>query len=320
MQLSHEIITASPASIHDNGDHLFWSAKPANALTDSIREFGQTTPLLVQETDNGLELIAGHARLAVLREMGQPALVRLVLDADATDKGLLYFTDNSLRPMDDAMRLAALRYFRPLMDEKTLRSDIMQRLGIKPKSKDAKLFLIWLDMPKNWQDHLAAGHVPLAAGAVLARMDETDRAVVEPIFAGFSWSRSNAVNMLTWLFETAKMTDAPMIDVIESVGVKDIMSQGLSPKDTIARLTTAAKLTRYPEISRLQNTFTKAASEITAGTKWRLNQPNNFETGGAELTIQVKDAALLSKAVQDLETMATLSPWQELWKLGGKND
>ncbi|MDC0336520.1 hypothetical protein OAN24_06485, partial [Pseudodesulfovibrio sp.] len=203
---------------------------------------------------------------------------------------------------------------------KKLRSDIMPLLGTKPKSKDAKLFLIWLDLPDNWQAHLYSGTIPLAAGTILARMDEADRAAVEPLFSAFSWSRSNAVNILTWLFETAKMTSTTVADAMTKADLNTIMNQGLSPKDTIARLTTAAKATRYPELSSLQNTFSKAATEITAGTRWRMTQPNNFETGGAELTIQIKDASQLAKAAEDLEAMASLSPWQELWKLGATND
>ena len=320
MQLSKEILTASADSIIDTGSHLFWSGTPNESLTASVNEFGQTAPVLVRETDSGFELIAGHARLSILRQLKHPVLVRMVLEAEALDMGLLYLTDNSHRLMDDGMRLAALRYFKPLIDEKALMTDILPRLGIKPKSKDSKMLMAWLDMPANWQAHLAAGHVPLAAVNSLARMSTDDRQAVEPLFAGFSWSRSNAVNVLTWLFETSKMTESPIADIIQQAGMTDILKQGLSPKDTIARLCTVAKAARYPELSRLQNTFTKAASELSAGTRWRVIQPNNFETGGAELTIQIKDKAQLKKAVQDLETMAGLSTWNEIWGLGGKND
>lgn len=320
MQLSNEILTASADSINDTGSHLFWAGSVDKSLVESIKEFGQAAPVLVRETDSGFELIAGHARLSVLRQLKQPVLVRLVLETDDRDLGLLYLTDNAQRPIDDGMRLSAVQYFKPLMDSEKLASDILPRLGVKPKSKDSKLLLSWINMPTNWQEHLAAGNIPLAAVTPLARMSEADRLSIEPLFANFSWSRSNAVNILTWLFETSKMTGTSISDVIEDAGMADILKQGLSPKDTIARLCTLAKTARYPELSVLQNRFSKAASELTAGTKWRVTQPNNFETGGAELTIQVKDEAQLKKAVAELETMADLAPWNEIWRLGGKND
>lgn len=320
LQLSQEIITAPTDSIRDEGSHLFWSDRPHESLLNSIRELGQAMPVLVQQTDNGLELIAGHARLAALREAGLPVLVRIVEGASNVDKGMLYLADNAQRPLDDAMRFAAVRYFHTIMDEKSLRSDILPRLGVKPKSKDAKLFLAWLDMTENWQAHLTAGRVPLAAGTILARMTEEDRTSIEPLFTSFSWSRSNCVNLLTWLFEAGKMNGIPVSDVMSKAKVDEILRQGLSPKDCIAKLTATVKNTRYPELSALQERFARAAREITAGSRWRLNQPNNFETGGAELTIQVKDAGQLAKAMEDLEAMSSDSTWNELWRLGGKND
>jgi len=320
LQLSKEIITASADSINDTGSHLFWRGNADESLTESINEFGQAAPVLVRESDTGFELIAGYSRLSVLRQLNQPVLVRLVLDADERDMGLLYLADNAQRPLDDGMRLAALRYFQPITDEKALKSDILPRLGIKPKSKEGKLLLSWLDMPDSWQAHLAAGDIPLAACTPLGRMNDQDRLAVQPLFAGFSWSRSNAVNVLTWLFETSKMTSATVADIMQQSGMTEILQQGLSPKDAIARLCTAAKAARYPELSSLQNRFNRAASDISAGTRWRMAQPNNFETGGAELTIQVKDEAQLKKAVQDLEIMAGIPTWQDIWKLGGKND
>lgn len=320
MHLTNETITAPASEVRHDGEHLFWSENPTESLRISIRQLGQTTPVLAQETDAGLELVAGYARLAALRELGEPVLARLVSGADAADKGILYLTDNGLRPLDEGMRLRALGYFKPLMDEDRLAREIFPLLGVKPKSKDARLLLAWLDLPANWQALLDSGNVPLVAGETLLRMNEADRNAVEPLFSTLSWSRSNAVNMLTWLFEAGKMTAKPVADVMESAGLNGIVAQGLSPKDGIARLTTAMKAARYPELSRLQDDFAKAAKELTAGTRWRMSQPNNFETGGAELTVQIKDADQLLRAVRELETMAGMSPWKTLWKLGGQHD
>lgn len=320
MQLSSEIITASAESVHAGGNHLFWPDNSEESLEKSIKEFGQTTPVLAMETNNGLELIAGQARLRILRELKRPVMTRLVAEADDREKGLLFLTDNAARPMDDGMRLAALRYFRPLMDIKTLTSDILPRLGIKPKSKDAKLLIAWLDLPEVWQNLLTKGNVPLAAGTPLSRMNETDRSAVEPLFTSFSWSRSNAVNMLTWLFETSKMTSTSIGEAMKSAGLDDILNQSLTPKDGIAKLTAAMKTARYPAISQLQADFASAARELTAGSRWRMSQPNNFETGGAELTVQIKDVDQLKRAIKELEAMSEMSPWDTLWNLGKQND
>lgn len=320
MRLTSDIFTASPTSIQTDSAHLFWKENPSESLGKSIAEFGQTSPVLVCETETGLSLVAGSARLSVLAEARQPVLARLVEEADDTDKGRLYLADNSHRPLDDAMRLAALEFFAPRMDGATLRRDILPLLEIKPKSKDAKLLFAWLDMDTSWRDLLTSGNAPLAAAGPLAKMDDEDRNAVKPLFTDRSWSRSNGVNVLTWLFEAAQMTETSVDGVMDRAGMTTILNQGLSPKDAIARLSAAARQARYPELSKLQDRFASAAGEITAGTGWRMTQPNNFETGGSELAVQVKDEDQLAQAVKDLEALAASSAWTKVWKLGNQDD
>ena len=175
-------------------------------------------------------------------------------------------------------------------------------------------------MEPAWRALLASGNAPLAAVGPLAKLSDEDRAAAAPLFTKLSWSRSNGVNILTWLFETAKMTDSPVREVMNRAGMNAILGQGLSPKDAIARLSAAARQARYPELSRLQDRFVSAAGEITTGTRWRMAQPNNFETGGSELTVQVKDADQLAQAVRDLERLAASPAWEKIWNLGSLND
>ena len=320
MLLTSEIFTAQARSIRADGGHLFWPEIPPKSLANSLDEFGQTSPVLVCKTDSGLSLIAGQSRLMLLAEAGAPVLARLVEDADDVDKGKLYLADNSHRTLDDGMRLKALEYFSPLLDRKELQTDILPRLGVRPKSKDATLLLAWLDLEAQWRSLLHSGNAPLAATGPLSRMSSEDRNAVIPLFSALSWSRSNGVNVLTWLFETAKMTSAPVADVMERAGMTAVLDQGLSPKDAIARLTACARQARYPELNRLQARYAETASEITAGTRWRMAQPDNFETGSSELTVQVKTPEQLSQAVTELNEMAGSSAWGKLWDLGSGNE
>ncbi|MDD3313466.1 ParB N-terminal domain-containing protein [Pseudodesulfovibrio sp.] len=312
--------TLAADEIRTGGDHLFWTADPSETLSESLRRTGQTAPVLVRDTGDGPELVAGRARLLALRALGRPVLV-LMVDAPADlDAGLLYLADNAARPLDDAMRLAALRFFAPLLDRAALAADILPRLGVRPGSKDARLLDAWLDLPEPWPGHLAEGRVPLAAGEVLARLAPADREAAAPLFASLGWSRSNGVNLLTWLFEAGKMTGKPLADLLAESGMADVPALGLSPKDAMARLVALARQTRYPALSALQAEFEETARELSAGTAWRVVQPNNFETGGAELTIQVKTPAQLARAVDDLDAMAAKPGWEKLWNMGGRRD
>jgi len=320
LPLSLELRTLPAEAVRSGGGHILWPAAPAPELIESLRSAGQTAPVLVRETGDGPELVAGHARLEGLRNLGLPVLARTVTAPGPLEAGLLYLADNAARPLDDAMRLAAVRFFAPLMDRDGLARDLLPRLGVRPGSKDARLLLAWLDLPRPWPDHLAAGRVPLAAGEVLARMAPEDRDGAAPFFADLAWSRSNAVNLLTWLYEAGKMTGAPVAEVARRAGMDEVPTQGLSPKDAMARLTALARQARYPALSALQAEFDRAAREITAGTAWRMAQPNNFETGGSELAVQVKTPAQLAKALEDLKDVAAQPGWARLWNLGGSRD
>ncbi|GKT30371.1 ParB N-terminal domain-containing protein, partial [Aduncisulcus paluster] len=77
-------------------------------------------------------------------------------------------------------------------------------LGIKPKSRDMKFWLDWMELQPEYDELLRLGHIPLAAVSVLIKLDETDRAALVRFFEKLSWSRSNAVNFLTWLYETSR--------------------------------------------------------------------------------------------------------------------
>jgi len=320
LHLTNEIFTASAEAIRAGGSHLFWADNITESLRNSIEELGQSAPVLAYAGSDGLELAAGAARLTVLAELGRPVLARLVEDADAVGLGLLYLADNAHRQPDDAMRFKALQYFRPLMDTEALKRDILPRLGVRLKSKDARLLMDWLELPAEWQALLGRGFLPLAAGTVLGRMSDADRDAVLPLFSAMSWSRSNAVNLLTWLFEAGRMAGCSVAEVMTRAGMDTLPDQGLSPKDAIARLCAAARQARYPELTRLRDRFDAAARTVTSGTSWRLIQTDSFETNGAELSVRIADKAQLAKAIEELRAMADSPAWQTVFNPGGEDE
>jgi len=320
LQLTSEIFSSPTQAIHTGGGHLFWSGNISESLKNSIAEFGQSAPVLVYNGEQGPTLAAGSARLAVLAELGRPVLARMIEGADDVSLGLLYLADNAHRQIDDAMRFKSLQYFAPLLDTADLEQDILPRLGVRPKSKDARLLLDWLGLPGPWQELLGRGTLPLAAGMVLARMDDADRDAVMPLFADMAWSRSNAVNVLTWLYEAGRMAGTPVAEVMDKAGMSALLGQGLSPKDAIARLCATARQARHPELTRLRERFDAAARTVTGGTGWKLLQPDNFETNGAELSVRIKDRAQLAQAVEELHGMADNPAWETVFRPGGDND
>ena len=135
MLLTSEIVTSSNQAIRAGGAHLFWSGNIQESLRNSITEFGQSAPVLVRETERGLELVAGASRLALLTELGRPVLARLVEAESPVELGLLYLADNAHREPDDAMRIRALRHFAPHLDRDGLERDILPGSACGPNPR-----------------------------------------------------------------------------------------------------------------------------------------------------------------------------------------
>lgn len=68
---SEKIEYLNPNSLHPFENNPFQSVdeNEYNELRDSIMEFGIITPLIVNKSDNGFEIISGHRRWQIAREL-----------------------------------------------------------------------------------------------------------------------------------------------------------------------------------------------------------------------------------------------------------
>ena len=106
---------------------------------------------------------------------------------------------------------------------------------------------------------MSAGRGPYSPGLrdALHRMDAAEQEALFPFFQAFSWSRGNAVNLLTWLRETSLREKQSVIDM--AAAAQKELSPDLSPKDAMARITAEVRRLRYPALSALERNFTEAA-------------------------------------------------------------
>jgi len=89
--------------------------------------------------------------------------------------------------------------------------------------------------------------------------------------------------------------------------------QDLSPKDRIARILESVRQARYPQLTELERAFRSRSREVTAGTRWRVQPGDVFETGGVELSVRVKNHQELDRAMEDLQRMYGDRVWELIW-------
>ena len=294
-----------------DGPWLFWPTEPSPTLRRSLETHGQLQPVLVDGSGSKPLLLAGRARVLCLRDLQRPAFCLDLGTTDAWTRGVVSAQSNAGLEVGDGQAVAALRYFLGLDSGAALQ--VFDILGVDPRSKRAGLLLSWLELPPVWDGLLLAGHVPLAGADALRAMGPDDLSELLPLFGGFSWSRGNALNLLNWLRETGARNRCSVRSLLQEAGAAAAIAAGLSPKDAMARIVGEVRRLRYPRLDSMERNFTDAAKAMTAGTAWRLTQPDQFESNGVELSLRVKDRAALGRAVQDLVDMAGRAEWERLF-------
>jgi ParB family transcriptional regulator, chromosome partitioning protein len=314
---AHAVLLRCAASDIDiGGPWLFWSAPPSPSLRRSLERQGQLVPVLVDASGARPVLVAGSARVSVLAELGRDVLC---LDLGATDglaRGIAYAQSNAGREISDGQVVLAMRYFQTLPDAD--QDSVLNALGLEPRSKRLRLVRSWLSLPAHWDAFLCAGAVPLACADLLEAFAPNDRQSLEVLFATLSWSRGNAVNVLTWIREICLRDGACVAGVLEEAGVKDILAGGLSPKDAMSRITQEVRLLRYPALSGMERDFQEAARKVSAGTRWRVTQPDLFESDAVELSVRLTSPSELGAASAELARIAAREDLEALFLAGRK--
>lgn len=309
------VCSLSSAEIDCSGPWLLFPDSPVEKLIPSLKKHGQLVPVLAVKECGKTLLVAGRARVAAASKLGMDVLVRYIDASDDISKAVLHLEENSARSADESVKLSVMRFFAARMDVAELPKNVAPLLSIKPKSRDMTFWLDWMELEPEYDDLLRLGHIPLAAVSVLSKLDKADRFALVRFFKKLSWSRSNAVNFLTWLYETSRRENKSITELI-SAPVFDSAGESESPKDAVSRFCKAAKELRYPQFCELEKTHNRIVSEICVGTKWRVEPVGNFETGEVMIQTRFKSRKVMQKAMADLESIAKFSGWDDLFEIG----
>jgi len=310
------IVRCAASDLEVGGPWLFWSAPPSPALRRSLKNHGQLMPALVDAGGTRPVLVAGAARVAALAELGREILC---LDLGALSdeaRGLVYVRSNAGAELTDGQLILAMRYFNALPDVDM--EQVLEALDLEARSKRLRLVRSWLTLPALWDAFLGTGSVPLACADVLETFAPGDLAALEALFATLSWSRGNAVNVLTWLREICSRDGVSVLEVLDGVGLKEILAAGFSPKDAMTRILHEARLRRYPVLSDMERDFAEAARRVSAGTRWRVVQPDVFESNAVELSVRLTSPDGLRAASAELARIAAREDMDGLFPVGRK--
>ena len=319
MRISVEIVRVRAREIDLGRPWILWPEEPGPELCRSLRQTGQLCPVLAQRTDNGWELAAGYKRAKVLAALERPVQC-LEVEGDEAEKGLLYLADNASwdRPLSLERQVKALVFFKGRMDRAGLEQKVAPALGLAPRGKGWRRFMKWLELSGPGRDflpHLEQGRVPLDAIDVLSRLEPGELEWLEPFFRKLAWSKSAGTTFISMLYERARANGATMDRIKQGGELKEILCRELSPKDKIERLSRRARSLCYPNLSELEKKSFGLARELSAGTIWRIERADSFETDTAVISARVGDRAGLERAASELSRMSDSRLWDDFFGL-----
>ena len=141
-------------------------------LTDSIREHGVLSPILVRSLDSGFyQIIAGERRWRAARGAGLTELPVRIVSADDKNAMEIALVENLQR--EDLSPIEEARGYRALMDEFTMtQEDIAQRVG---KSRPAIAnSLRLLSLPDRLIEFVAQGSLSAGSARALLVLKDQD--------------------------------------------------------------------------------------------------------------------------------------------------
>jgi len=211
-----------------------WDDADLEDLAASIREHGVLQPVLVTETIDGYQLIAGERRVRAARLAGldrSPALVRQVADRDQLEVALVENVQRSdLDPIDEALA------YRQLIDEFGLTQErVAERVG-KARATIANTLRL-LDLHAAVQAAIAAGRITEGHGRALGGLPVDGQAQVLATVVGQGLSVRQAEELVRRLREpraTREPAAKPRLDA-ELERVEEDLRQRLGTKVSLTR-------------------------------------------------------------------------------------
>ena len=211
-----------------------WDDADLEDLAASIREHGVLQPVLVTETIDGYQLIAGERRVRAARLAGLdriPALVRQLADRDQLEVALVENVQRSdLDPIDEALA------YRQLIDEFGLTQErVAERVG-KARATIANTLRL-LDLHAAVQAAIAAGRITEGHGRALGGLPVDGQAQVLATVVGQGLSVRQAEELVRRLREpraTREPATKPRLDA-ELERVEEDLRQRLGTKVSLTR-------------------------------------------------------------------------------------
>lgn len=282
---------------------LFWAENPSANLVTSLKNFGQLEPVLVCSKNSHFFLVHGYQRCLALHKLEKSILALEIEAQSEKDLGLIYFTLNPEKRTAYHL-VKAFRFWQktPLTQEE------LALIGLNPKTPLYQNLLFWLTLPTYWDELLLKDHFDLNNASWLKKFNLPELESLYPLLKGAKWSKNNLRQFITLTFEL-KAKGHSWTSLTSNLLA--FLNKKLSPQDLQAKILQYLKELRYPTLNRFEKKLQKYLKELSAGTTWKIQHPNNLENQTLIFQNQVNNLQELEEAHKTLQKISKQNPWQK---------
>jgi ParB-like chromosome segregation protein Spo0J len=294
--------------------------RPIGPLLKSIREAGQSAPVLCRKTRKGFELFSGHLRVEALRELGKKSALAMVWPG-AGISGLqalrIAFFENAmtrgLNIIEQAMAVEKLKGLG--VGPREIAAGYFQKADLPASVAAIEALLSLNGLEQRWKIFLAQKQIGLRHATQLCRLAAADKKALEilPALGATAGQFREVLDMTDAVSKRDQTGIAEMLSGPELGAV--LQKQKLPAPEKLDLLIKHLKKARHPNYHKLNARHQKLLRELNIPGEIKMEPSDYFE--GPEYKLELTLTS--SMPVQDiLEKMfaASRSPdWKKLFEL-----
>lgn len=283
------------------------SDQPSPELVQSLRRFGQLTPILVHQDNGHFRVLDGFKRLQALQQLHTNPITSVALvNEDSTHQDLLrlrFETLDGARPRSGLEQLNLLQVLHQGgIEEEELVREFLPRLNLPASRKllqDALALHRCLPRP-------AMQGMSLDDLSLILRFDPAELPSLESWCAALQVTGNKWKTLIQQVIELRRIRQCTLQELSQDQQIEAILNnQNLQPPIRYKKLREVVERLRNPEIHRLKDQTNLALSQLNLPKGLELNIDPNFEKDSVTLKLEVQ-------AIDDLTTLAAqLTQWRD---------
>src|SRR3989339_120087 len=302
-------------------DHRFVFSYPLSyqRLYNSIKEIGLISPVLLRGEGSPYQVIDGLQRILACQKARVPSIEALIYPEDSLDElgGFhlaihLNIHNRSLNPIEKAIILYKLLNQFQIDPEKIIQH-YMPLLELPPARKVFKNFLLLNSMEEELKLAIAKGEFAVELDWEISKFSPSERQVLFRLGRDLKLGINKMREIIRYLEEISLRDGTPLVSLLTAEEVQRVLAQErMTIPQKGEKLRQIVKEKRYPQLSKLEKTFSEGLKKLRLPPDLKLTPPPFFE--GDKLTLKaqfnspeaLKDLALTLLEAAEKETLQRL--------------